>query len=185
MSLLHRVILSHDEKTADGILNFSDENGLMRDRASSSALVKITQKMSYPETCTVDFTGFVGLNQYMYECEECSTRVCLVCMHTCHGKDTKCRSQYSTYELEKEPLRGWKFCGLVNDYCHCPRETCRALASTDNVEKEGYAYVRPIDTSSVVLSEELKRYHRSLLETSMIFGQQASLREWLAIRQRA
>ena len=89
MSLLHRVILSHDEKTADGILNFSDENGLMRDRASSSALVKITQKMSYPETCTVDFTGFVGLNQYMYECEECSTRVCLVCMHTCHGKRYK------------------------------------------------------------------------------------------------
>ena len=164
MRYLHRAVLSWDEDTANGLINYADENKLVRDKPSIQSLIDITNRMTCAQTCTFDFTGYSDDTfQYMYECQQCGHCVCVVCMESCHGKDTKCRCGFSEYELTKEPLRGWKSLGLVKKHCQCPRTTCRAMAHADDLEREGYAYVpQPLDTKAWNLSTELQELSSQL-----------------------
>ena len=139
----------------------------------NKVLLNITKSMKYPDSCTFTFAGYHNpMAQHLYKCTVCNQTVCLVCSYKCHKTTPWRHSVEHTHELvyvgrvegycgcHKVRVCGWwswpgeglGACewSAVTDTTTCgvhlgAQDTCRALASVDRREAEGYKYVpKPI-----------------------------------------
>mmetsp|Transcript_41463 Transcript_41463/g.66631 ORF Transcript_41463/g.66631 Transcript_41463/m.66631 type:complete len:1976 (+) Transcript_41463:29-5956(+) len=150
--LLHRLVLMGDVEACESIINYADENKIIIDKP----LVMVTQRMEYTETCTFAFANYTNpVQQFVYECEFCKSKVCIVCRDRCHGENS-CRAHLTKLDLEHFPNKGWEHVESSLTHCQCPRDSCCAGASLDSREKEAHTFVpNPLNTDRAFLNAGL------------------------------